>query len=324
MANLPETPVFDAGVYQIETADPVVGGPDGTTNAPLKNLANRTRYLKQHVDALEAGEMIPPTVAPLNSPTFTGSPTAPTPAAGADTTGLATTAFVQNRMRAVLTKSVAGSGQVTLTAAEAASRVIILTGALTGSRTIVFPDRGDWIVRNSTTGNHALTCKTASGNGIQIQQGMSNHLAGEGANIILADTPVSSFVDAGTRMVFYQAAAPVGWTQVTSVNDRVLRVVSGEGGAIGGNWEISGLSASVNVGNHTLSTSRIPSHSHDYVDRGSGAEGTIASGASRGDSTRTTSSTGGGGAHSHSASASVSHDGTWRPAYADVIVAAKD
>lgn len=54
MANLTETATYDAGVYQIETSDPVLGGPSGTTNAPLKNLANRTAYLKQHVDALEA------------------------------------------------------------------------------------------------------------------------------------------------------------------------------------------------------------------------------------------------------------------------------
>ncbi|PUE21869.1 hypothetical protein B9Z43_01430 [Limnohabitans sp. MMS-10A-192] len=94
MASLPESSTFDAGVYQLELTDPVIGGPSGVSNAPLKNLANRTKYLKDHVDALEA------TRAPLASPALTGSPTAPTAAQGTSTTQLATTAFVQAEIAA--------------------------------------------------------------------------------------------------------------------------------------------------------------------------------------------------------------------------------
>lgn len=50
MPNLPETPVYDEGVYQIETTDAVVGGVGGVSNAASINLANRTAYLKVHVD----------------------------------------------------------------------------------------------------------------------------------------------------------------------------------------------------------------------------------------------------------------------------------
>jgi hypothetical protein len=53
MANLPETASYDAGVYQLETTDPVIGGADGVDNAGARNLANRTAYLKAHVDLLE-------------------------------------------------------------------------------------------------------------------------------------------------------------------------------------------------------------------------------------------------------------------------------
>jgi len=53
MANLPETPIYDAGVYQKETTDIALGGPDGKANAGARNLANRTAYLKQHLDSLE-------------------------------------------------------------------------------------------------------------------------------------------------------------------------------------------------------------------------------------------------------------------------------
>lgn len=46
MANLPEVSNFDS-VYQIETTDPVQGGASGVTNTPLKNLTNRTLWLKE-------------------------------------------------------------------------------------------------------------------------------------------------------------------------------------------------------------------------------------------------------------------------------------
>lgn len=89
MASLPESSTFDAGVYQLELTDPVIGGPSGVSNAPLKNLANRTKYLKDHVDALESSR------APLASPEFTGTPKVPTAAAGTNTTQAASTAFVK-------------------------------------------------------------------------------------------------------------------------------------------------------------------------------------------------------------------------------------
>jgi hypothetical protein len=50
MANINESAIWDEGVYQIEELDPVLGGPEGIDNKPLKNLANRTRYLKQIAD----------------------------------------------------------------------------------------------------------------------------------------------------------------------------------------------------------------------------------------------------------------------------------
>lgn len=48
MANLLETETWDEGIYQLETTDPVQGGADGVDNAPHKNLANRTLWLKNN------------------------------------------------------------------------------------------------------------------------------------------------------------------------------------------------------------------------------------------------------------------------------------
>jgi hypothetical protein len=59
MANITETATFDANVYQIATSDPVLGGADGIANAQAKALANRTKFLKAHVDAIEDGSFVP-------------------------------------------------------------------------------------------------------------------------------------------------------------------------------------------------------------------------------------------------------------------------
>lgn len=56
MANLSETPTYEAGIYQIERTDAVdagVGG-NGIANLQAKQLANRTAYLKQVLEALAA------------------------------------------------------------------------------------------------------------------------------------------------------------------------------------------------------------------------------------------------------------------------------
>ncbi|WP_155710253.1 hypothetical protein [Burkholderia stagnalis] len=51
MTNLVEFDKWEDGVYQLETSDPVQGGPEGIDNLQAKQLANRTRYLKKQVEA---------------------------------------------------------------------------------------------------------------------------------------------------------------------------------------------------------------------------------------------------------------------------------
>ena len=52
MANLIESAVWEPGVRQIETSDPVMGGANGVTNTAPRQLANRTLYLKGQADSL--------------------------------------------------------------------------------------------------------------------------------------------------------------------------------------------------------------------------------------------------------------------------------
>ncbi|WP_053073557.1 tail fiber protein [Chromobacterium violaceum] len=56
MANLQEQSVWETGIYQLETSDPVLAGPDGVDNLQGKQLANRTAYLKDRVEELASGK----------------------------------------------------------------------------------------------------------------------------------------------------------------------------------------------------------------------------------------------------------------------------
>ncbi|WP_440217264.1 gp53-like domain-containing protein [Chromobacterium piscinae] len=56
MAFLPEKSIWEDGIYQLETSDPVLAGPDGIDNLQGKQLANRTVYLKDQVEQLASGK----------------------------------------------------------------------------------------------------------------------------------------------------------------------------------------------------------------------------------------------------------------------------
>ena len=74
----------------------------------------------------------------------------------------------------------------------------------------------------------------------------------------------------GDTTLWYQAAAPTGWTKQTTHNDKALRVVSGTGGGSGGSTAFSTVMASRTPGgsvtmtnaSFTLTTTEIPSHGH--------------------------------------------------------------
>lgn len=137
--------------------------------------------------------------------------------------------------------------------------------------------------------------------------------------------------------VFFQASAPTGWTKSTTHNDKTLRVVSGTGGGSGGTSSFTTVfpnslrtitSPSIpmtgTVGDTTLTTSQLPSHSHPNGGSvglsPSGGDVAFGSGWTR--SSPSTGSEGGGQSHSHpwSGTASFSVDVDLRVQYIDVIV----
>lgn len=75
---------------------------------------------------------------------------------------------------------------------------------------------------------------------------------------------------AGTRLPFAQAAAPTGWTQINddTTNNRMLRVVNGDGGSIGGTHSPV-INNVVPAHTHTFITGPISAdHTHAVYDPG--------------------------------------------------------
>tara|TARA_R110000764_G_scaffold33060_1_gene74203 strand:- start:888 stop:1424 length:537 start_codon:yes stop_codon:yes gene_type:complete len=115
-------------------------------------------------------------------------------------------------------------------------------------------------------------------------------------------------IPATTVMLFVQASAPTGWTQVTTYNDRALRIVStgtgNVGGAVGGSVAFetafaSQTPAGSNAGT-AISTAQMPAHTH------TGGINSSVAGVQAGAQTYTATSasiasgsTGGGGTHTH-------------------------
>lgn len=86
-----------------------------------------------------------------------------------------------------LSKSVAGSADVTLTEAEANNVILNFSGTLTGNIDVIVPlgtKPRMWFVTNNTTGAYTLTVKGATGTGIDVDQGDKALLAQDGTNVV--------------------------------------------------------------------------------------------------------------------------------------------
>jgi len=264
MANLTETSTYDAGVYQIELTDPVIGGASGITNTPIKNLANRTKYLKDHVDIIES------TYAPKGSPALTGVPTAPTAAVSNSTTQLATTAFVNAEIVndaapiAHVGSTGAAHGAVSTTidgfmsAADKVKLNGIAAGATVGAGTVTGVTGTDPIVSSGGTApaiSISAATTSAAGSLSAVDKIKLNSIT-DGANTIFA---------AGTKIAFFQAAAPTGWTQDITINNAMLRAVNAAGGGSGGTDSPILNDKTMVAHTHSFTGNALADHAHTFT-----------------------------------------------------------
>lgn len=125
----------------------------------------------------------------------------------------------------------------------------------------------------------------------------------------------AAIIPSGSVTNFYQSAAPTGWTQVVTMNDYAMRIVSGTGGTTAGTTAFSTVfsnqTPSINVsglsaGATTLSTAQMPSHNHTTANSVGCSGGCGYYGSRDNNPINNSGSTGGGGSHSHSISGSAS------------------
>jgi len=125
----------------------------------------------------------------------------------------------------------------------------------------------------------------------------------------------------GTVMLFYQAAAPAGWTGDDTYASHALQVVtetSTNGGSTGGTVDFSTVFGLTATDGYTLLEADIPAHTHttQAFSPGGATSGPYRIAMNTGGSTLTSNSTGGGGSHAHDIDLQVK--------YLNVIVATKD
>jgi hypothetical protein len=169
------------------------------------------------------------------------------------------------------------SSNVTLTYANVQTCRYTFTGTLLANIT-VSPDTGGspvaatffngfYLWSNTTSGNFTITLQNAHGS-VVLPQGRRgivyvNTAASIAPQIVaMVGSGTADPIPAGTVMLFYQNAAPSGWTISGALNDYALKIVSSAGGVASGSVAYSTLFGRTATDAYTLLTADVPSHQH--------------------------------------------------------------
>ena len=155
-----------------------------------------------------------------------------------------------------------------------------------------------------------------------------NNYTGESGNNLAVNSGESALefiipvIESGSKLPFYQANAPTGWTQDTSINNQMIRVVDGVGGGSGGT-DSPILMDKVPVHSHTGSSDTTGDHNHSYTSTtltSDNVDGTNL-GSNPSSIGSTTDSA---GDHQHIITVDDNSGENWEPMYIDVIICTKD
>jgi hypothetical protein len=133
-----------------------------------------------------------------------------------------------------------------------------------------------------------------------------------------------SYMPAGTVTDFFQAAAPTGWTRLTTYDDALIRIVGSASPSSGGtNGFVATFNAQTVVGNTTLTTATTPAHAHALPGGDAGPlqgpnspQSVYFVQSSGTPNSNNTGSAGSGGAHNHPITTAIK--------YVDVLLATKN
>ncbi|WP_413534361.1 hypothetical protein [Rahnella inusitata] len=123
------------------------------------------------------------------------------------------------------------AASVTLTTLQAAKSRITLAGTLTANINLIFPAWvNTWVVINNCTGTFSVTCKTPSGTGVTIPNGLTAVINGDGTNI----NQDSNLLGLPGRLLNTQTFTASGtYTPTPGTNTLKVRAIGG-GGSSGG------------------------------------------------------------------------------------------
>jgi len=204
-----------------------------------------------------------------------------------------------------------------------ALKMDIAGGTFTGAVSV--PSGGSGA--NVITSDEINSLITASSTGLSLAGGtmtgdinaIAGSPTGETTAVLRAQDVKHYSFTPGTKMAFFQASAPTGWTQDATQNDKLLRVVSSSGGGTGGTWNNStGLTATGSAHTHG------PGTLSGVANNGAFAGSPVSGAGLGGVSPAITVTVNGGVTASATSSIAMGSSSSWRPSYIDMIICTKN